>query len=262
MRTAIVPDPDLQDRGFGRVHHHIPLRHHECRDDRQDNEPESTAQPPLGAAEQGFRQDPREVSHAEPERTDNGGNSADMRQVRLDLEMVAAEEPTRGDADVFHPEGDDNADRHQRERTPPAISQDGVGTGGENSNRCQNFRERGSIPGKTDHQGEVDRQHGPESRLAQRKEAAALRTLRPRYSLAHLFNAPYTSVFSPIRIRSLCGGDCIMQIANISSFGSMKKKAPPAPPHRYSPVGHDGVFAGTDVRTAKPRPKPLFSPGK
>src|SRR5262249_6549929 len=106
------------------------------------------------------------------------------------------------------------------------------------------------------------RQHGPESRLARRKEAAAPRTLRRRYCTAHLFNAPYTSVFNSIRIRSLCEGACIMQIANMSSFGSMKKKAPPAPPQRYSPVGHDGVFAGTDVRTAKPRPKPVSSPGK
>jgi hypothetical protein len=37
-----------------------------------------------------------------------------------------------------------------------------------------------------------------------------------------------------------------MQIANISSFGSTKKKVPPTPSQRYSPNGHD-VFGGGAV---------------
>jgi hypothetical protein len=52
-----------------------------------------------------------------------------------------------------------------------------------------------------------------------------------------------------------------MQIANISSLGSMKKKVPATSSQRYSPVGH-AVFGGVDVRSAKPRPKPLSAPGK
>ncbi len=46
-----------------------------------------------------------------------------------------------------------------------------------------------------------------------------------------------------------------------SALESMKKKVPPTPSQRYSPSGHC-VFAGTEVRTAKPRPKPLLAPGK
>jgi hypothetical protein len=41
----------------------------------------------------------------------------------------------------------------------------------------------------------------------------------------------------------------------------MKKKVPATPSQRYSPSGHD-VSGGVDVRTAKPRPKPLVTPGK
>ena len=51
-----------------------------------------------------------------------------------------------------------------------------------------------------------------------------------------------------------------MKMANISSLGSMKKNVPATPSQRYSPSGHD-VFGGTEVRTAKPRPKPLVAPG-
>jgi hypothetical protein len=51
-----------------------------------------------------------------------------------------------------------------------------------------------------------------------------------------------------------------MKIANMSSKGSMKKNVPPTPSQRYSTSGHD-VFSGTDVRTAKPRPKQLVAPG-
>ena len=41
----------------------------------------------------------------------------------------------------------------------------------------------------------------------------------------------------------------------------MKKKVPATPSQRYSPIG-SRVPGGCMVRTAKPRPNPLSSPGK
>ena len=73
------------------------------------------------ATKQRSGHDPGEISHAEPQWTDNDRDGADVRQVRSDFKMIMAKRKPGGGADILHGEGYGETDRKQDRRIPPAI---------------------------------------------------------------------------------------------------------------------------------------------
>src|SRR5579872_446282 len=126
-----------------------------------------------GGTEQGPRHDPREISHAEPERPDNHGNEPDMRQVGADFEMIVPEGESCRATDIFHREGNDDADCGQRQRIFPAIEEHRMTAGGQYARGRQTLRQWGGIPGKADDQSEVGHERDPESRIQRQTEFIA-----------------------------------------------------------------------------------------
>src|SRR5262245_36929959 len=109
LRTAVMPYPGLADRRRGSVHHHVPLRHHKRRDDWQSDELEWPIEPPIRTVEQDGRDDPGEVSRAEPQRTDDDRDGADAWKTGVGDEMIVPKGESRRGADVLHRERDRDA---------------------------------------------------------------------------------------------------------------------------------------------------------
>src|SRR3954447_23065947 len=68
--------------------------------------------------------------------------------------------------------------------------------------------------------------------------------------------AVYTKFRSMVRMYSRWPGPCIMNTANKSSFGSIQKKVPAMPLQKKLPREPGNGAIPSEVRTAKPRPKP------
>ena len=96
-----------------------------------------------------------------------------MRKVRADLEMIVAERPSGRGADILHGKGDDDANRKQRETIFPAVKKNGMDQGGENTDRRERLRQRGRIPGKADHQRQINGKKDPDRPFGRRQADAA-----------------------------------------------------------------------------------------
>ena len=116
---------------------------------------------------------PGKITHAEPQRSDDDRDNADMRKVRADLEMIMAERPTGRGADIFHDESNADANRKQRQAVLPAIKQNGMDQGGKNADRRQRLRQRRRIPGKADYQRLIDDKKNSNRQFDRRKRLAA-----------------------------------------------------------------------------------------
>src|SRR5262245_7230541 len=141
-----MPYPSFGNCRCGWIHHQIPLCHHKSRNDRQRNKVQRSIESLVGAVEQDRGHDPREITRAEPQRSNDNWNASDVRETATDFKMIMSEGEACRSTHILHGERDRNGNNKKDEHNPKAVEKRAMHECATNEDRRQNLCERRWVP--------------------------------------------------------------------------------------------------------------------